>query len=176
MHNKENKDKIVAQIVLSWYAAGQHDFCLRVWSYILLTVWLLPNNLLKAPCGFGELWWQLLVLCDARSSRCAVVCVKAHGNTATPQIHLPPILTRWSDQIPLAFWKLWSTKPLYLVCSSHARGPFNSGNANYEKEQIPPSLNVLSTPFFTTWNINVFLIFLLCFCFLYAKLRNRWNW
>lgn len=47
-----------------------------------------------------------------------------------------------------------------LPCLFLARGPFDSGNANYEREQIPPSLDILSTTFFTIWNINVLLIFL----------------
>lgn len=176
MHNKENKDKIVAQIVLSLYAAGQHKFCLRVWSYILLTVWLLPNNLLKAACGFGRV--LVAVACAVQCQKfqvCCGVCESTykHCHSTNPP---PPILTRWSDQISLAFCKLWSPKPLYHVCFQPCQGPFDNGNPKYEKEQILPSLNVLSTPFFTTWNINVFLIFLLCFYFPYAKLRNRWNW
>lgn len=79
----------------------QFDFC-------PITCWRLPEDL-------GELWWQLLVLCDARSSRCAVVCMRAH-ETVPLHNSTSPILTRWLYQISLAFWKLWSAKLLCLVC------------------------------------------------------------
>lgn len=135
MHNKDNKDKIVAQIVLSWYAAGQHEFCLRVWSYILLTVWLLPSNLLKAAWGFGRalvavacaVWCQELQVC--------LVCMRAHGNTALHKSPSPHPNQMVISDILGILKTLEHKAP--LLCLFLDSGPFDIGNANYETEQIP---------------------------------------
>lgn len=176
MHNKENKDKIVSQILLSWYAAGQHEFCLRVWSYILLTVWLLPNNLLKAVCGFGRslvavacaVWCQMFQVCCGVYESTWKLCHSTNPHSLHPnQMVISDILgilktLEHKAPLPCLFLAMLGVHLIVVMLIM--------------KEQIPPSLNVLSTPFFTVWNINVFLIFQVVCLFVFHMPRNFWSW